>query len=403
MLCQSLADDTDPPNRRFAAAPTMTGWLKPAQEAFARAALHSPAGCALMAADQGGMVMVATTMKRRDFLGLAGAALISSPNISFAQTAPRKKLRIVVITNRYHEADGLMAAVCNQMKQSPNLSYPYKVVSPQAPSYPPPPQNSVSPRCLIDVKNKASDAAPAATMEIWCIDDLVNAKGDSTVKAKAMAAVTNYGAYPDGVIAFGTAGYPDIASNDGCATIGGTIFIHDAAKDVTGYQGGTWAWPNKPENMGALVPSKTPASFFSGVAGDQNMLKAIGLEMIAPQRAPAGVLQLICAPDAVGISSVNIPDLPANGASAAYCGIDTTAINLAKAKGATNITSVETTHGVIRSMWEDAPFIYVTAIPNRVCHFPDEASQIYGQEFPSSHNAGIALKYVIPNFVSAIA
>jgi hypothetical protein len=74
----------------------------------------------------------------------------------------------------------------------------------------------------------------------------------------------------------------------------------------------------------------------------------------------------------------------------------------AKQAGATNITSVETTHGVIRSMW-DKPFIYVTAIPNRLCHFPDEAQSIYAQEFPSSHNAGIALKYVIPYFVSAIA
>jgi hypothetical protein len=133
------------------------------------------------------------------------------------------------------------------------------------------------------------------------------------------------------------------------------------------------------------------------VAADQNILKAISLEMIAPQKNPASTLRLLIASDAVGISSVNIPT------GAPYCDIDTKAIGLAQAKGATNITSVETTHGVIRSKWPDAPFIYVTAIPNRVCHFPDEASQNYAQEFPSSHNAGIALKYVIPSFVSAIA
>jgi hypothetical protein len=75
----------------------------------------------------------------------------------------------------------------------------------------------------------------------------------------------------------------------------------------------------------------------------------------------------------------------------------------AQAAGATNITSVETTHGVIRSKWPDAAFIYVTAIPNRVCHFPDEAQKIYAQEFPSSHNAGVAFKHVMPYFVSAIA
>jgi hypothetical protein len=204
---------------------------------------------------------------------------------------------------------------------------------------------------------------------------------------------------PDGVIAFGTAGYPGLPSNDGCATIGGTIFIHDASNDVSGAHGGNWSWPGY---MGALVPSKTPASFFSSVAADQKTLDAISREMIAPQNHPAGVLQLLIAPDAVGISSVNIPG-GSPGSPPPYCVIDTNAIVQAQAAGATNITSVETTHGVIRSKWPDAPFIYVTAIPNRVCHFPDEASQKYAQEFPSSHNAGVALKHVIAYFVGAIA
>jgi hypothetical protein len=337
---------------------------------------------------------------RRVFLANAGAALISAPSVLRAQTS--KKLRIVVVANRYHEADGLMAAMTNQMKQNPYLSYPYQVVTSKDPAYPPPLQNSTEPRCLVDVRNATSGNAAVATMEIWCIDDLANVKGESAAKVAAMAAITKYGQVPDGVIAFGTAGYPGAASNNGCATIGGTIFIHDAAKDVDGAQDGNWAWPNKMEK---LIPSKTPASFFTNVASDQKMLDAIAGEMIPPPNRPAGFLQLLIASDGVGISSVNIPSLSGGGAGAAYCGIDTKAIGLAKAAGATNITSVETTHGVIRSMWEkdDPAFIYVTAIPNRVCHFPDEASSIYRQEFPSSHNAGIALKYVLPEFVKAIA
>jgi len=237
-------------------------------------------------------------------------------------------------------------------------------------------------------------------MEIWCIDDLAKTMGDSGSKVKAMDLITNYTnppSPPDGVVAFGTAGYPGPLSNDGCATIGGTIFIHDAAKEAPGVQRGTWSWPGYMEK---LVPSKTPPSFFTSVAADQKTLGAISLEMIAPQVHPAGVLQLLIAADAVGISSVNIPTGPN---APTYCDIDSRAIDLAKKAGATNITSVETTHGVIRSKWDKAPFIYVTAIPNRVCHFPDEASGKYAQEFPSSHNAGIALKYVMPYFVRAIA
>jgi hypothetical protein len=68
---------------------------------------------------------------------------------------------------------------------------------------------------------------------------------------------------------------------------GGTIFIHDAAKDVPGFQGGNWSWSG---HMDTLVPSKTPTSFFTSVAADQKTLGAISLEMIAPQVRPAGVL-----------------------------------------------------------------------------------------------------------------
>jgi len=330
-------------------------------------------------------------LNRRTFLATAGATLITGPMASRAQTNPSKTLRIVVVANRYHEADGLMAAVCNQMARSLNLSLPYNVVWPR----PFPPDLSVSqkPRCLIDIRKKPLDTDPSARMEIWCIDDLAETKGDSSAKESAMDKIANYGSAPDGVVAFGTAGYPGLPSNDGCATIGGTIFIHDASNDASGPHG-NWSWAGQ---MDTLVPSKTPASFFSSVAADQKMLNTISLEMIAPQNHAASVLQLIIASDAVGISSVNIPD------KAPYCDIDTNAIVLAQQKGAKNITSVETTHGVIRAKWPDAPFIYVTAIPNRVCHFPDEAQNNYAQEFPSSHNAGVALKHVMAYFVSAIA
>jgi hypothetical protein len=330
-------------------------------------------------------------LDRRAFLTAAGATLVAGPTGSFAQTSPGKPLRVVVVANRYHEADGLMAAVCNQMARGSYLSTPYSVIWPRAPKDPP--SDSDKPRCLVDVRKNPSDKAPSATMEIWCIDDLANTKGESGAKVTAMDKITAYGSTPDGVVAFGTAGYPGLASNDGCATIGGTIFIHDASNDADGIHG-NWSWPG---HMETLVPSKTPSSFFSSLAADQKTLNTISLEMIAPQNRPANVLQLIAAVDAVGISSVNIP------AGAQYCDIDTGAIAKAQAAGAKNVTSVETTHGVIRSKWPDASFIYVTAIPNRVCHFPDEAMSIYAQEFPSSHNAGVALKHVIPYFVAAIA
>ena len=119
-------------------------------------------------------------MKRREFLGLAGAVLIAAPEIAIAQPVPGKKLRVVVIANRNHEADGLMAAVCNQMRHNPNLSVPYNVDWPRPQTDPP--TDSGKPRCLIDVLKDPSGNAVSATMEIWCIDDLANTKGDSANK-----------------------------------------------------------------------------------------------------------------------------------------------------------------------------------------------------------------------------
>jgi hypothetical protein len=85
-----------------------------------------------------------------------------------------------------------------------------------------------------------------------------------------------------------------------------------------------------------------------------------------------------------------------------YALVDQKTVAAAQQAGATNVTSVETTHGVIRAQWPDTPFIYVTAIPNRIGHFPDEAQGNYPQEFASVHNAGIALNHIMPFFVAAV-
>lgn len=321
---------------------------------------------------------------RRAFLAAASATLIAGPMASRSKAATGSTLRIVVVANRYHEADGLMAALANQEAKSKSLSLAREVVFPRA--FPADLTLSSKPRCLIDIKNAPSDQDASATMEIWCIDDLAKINGSGS-KATAMKTITDYGPAPDGVVAFGTGAYPGDVSNDGCAAVGGTMFVHDASNGTAG----GWSWPS---HMETLVPSSIPASFYADVIGDKNMLSAISDEMIKPKNNPASDLQLIISADAVGISSLN--EHPP------YCEDDTAAIAKAQQAGAKSITSVETTHGIIRSMW-DAPFIYVTAIPNRLCHFADEASGIYAQEFPSSHNAGVALKHVIPYFAKAIS
>ena len=336
-------------------------------------------------------------MKRREFLSLLGVTLIGSPNVSLAQILPSnvgtKPLRIVVVANTYYEGDGLMAALCNRMPRNAKLGVPREIAWPRQV-----PQTDADiirkPRCLIDAH--AQSGKGSAVVEIWCLDDLMSATiphSASDNKANALNIITEYGSEPNGVVAFGTAGYPDDISYDGCATIGGTIFIHDAANDG-GPIHSNWTWPG---HMGVLVPSKTSAAFFANVLADQQTVLAINSEMLAVPVNPTSKPRVVIASDAVGISSVNIPK------GAEFAQVDLRAIAAARAKGATDITSVETTHGVIRAHWPETSFIYVTAIPNRVGHFQDEAQSNYPQEFASTHNAGIALNNVMPYFVEAIA
>jgi hypothetical protein len=339
-------------------------------------------------------------MKRRDFLGLFGATLIASPRVSLGQTpaAPPtpKQLRIVVVANTYYEGDGLMTALCNRMARNAYVDVPVDVLWPRLPTTTTLGDSDKKPRCRLTVRAPAGNAT--AMVEIWCLDDLMPSNivhGASDNKAAAMGIITAYGngTAPDGVVAFGTAGYPDDISYDGCASVGSTIFIRDAAHDG-GPLHSNWSWPN---NMGVLVPSKTPATFFRNVIIDPQTVLKINSQMLSVPVNPSSKPRLVIASDAVAISSVNIPS------GTEFGPVDLKAIAAAKAAGATNIASVETTHGVIRAQWTDAPFIFVTAIPNRVGHFSDEAGGNYPQEFASTHNAGIALNHVIPHFVGAIA
>src|ERR1700680_4326855 len=116
-------------------------------------------------------------MKRRDFLGLLGATLVSSPNVSLGQTpAPTtgtRPLRIVVVANTYYEGDGLMAVLCNRWARNTKLgvpgdmSWPRPVADLQAN---PPVQVDPRPRCRIVTQAQTGNAT--AAVEIWCLDDL---------------------------------------------------------------------------------------------------------------------------------------------------------------------------------------------------------------------------------------
>ncbi len=58
--------------------------------------------------------------------------------------------------------------------------------------------------------------------------------------------------------------------------------------------------------------------------------------------------------------------------------------------------AVETTHGLIR-VSSDAPFLFVSALPNRDGHLADEVHpRPYAQNTAAAHNAGVVVAGMLP-------
>ncbi len=323
-------------------------------------------------------------MRRREFLGGLGAA-IAIPHPARAQRLPETPRRILLIANIRDEAQALMDVLLDESARHPDLGAPTLLV----PRDVRPKRDSdvvVKPRCVIGAPKQGPQAA---AIEVWCLYDLMSemVNGSNTdEKGLALRKIFSLGKPADAVIGFGTGAFPSRDTRNGCVAVGGTVFLHDAKGG-----GSIWSWPHQMEK---LIPSKTPSSFYQALVNDRAVMDAIRARMqeapVNPARPPA----VIVSPDAVAVSSVNI------ASTADYALVDYTAVGFAQAAGVTEITSVETTHAVIRRYCADAPFIFVTGIPNRIGQFDKEAQ---GNNQRASRNAGVVASWILPTFLRAIS
>ena len=68
-----------------------------------------------------------------------------------------------------------------------------------------------------------------------------------------------------------------------------------------------------------------------------------------------------------------------------------------KAETGMELGSVETTHGVIRVSAADRPFIFISAIVDRLGYFDEDVvPKEFSQNFSGSFNAGIVTSWLIP-------
>jgi len=293
--------------------------------------------------------------------------------------------RILVIANKWWEADPLCAVlihdkarpkVFNNFKflQFPALRFPKLAGNDQRPADPIP-----IPRIIFN--------CDGAVVEVWCIEELVNpseSSSSSAEKARVLPGAINYGPPPDIVIAFGTAGSHSSLCVNGSVIVGTKTFIHDALENVSD-KTRLWTPPHKNQ----IIDSDLQSGLLGSL--DEQFRHIAEARFLTCPVQPANPPLMVVSESLVSLGVVNV--LNPND----YVWADEKAVKAFIAAHALGqIGSIETTHGVIRSA-SNAPFLYVSGIANAMALFDYQVrSRFYSQAFVASHNAAVAVAWLIP-------
>jgi hypothetical protein len=298
-------------------------------------------------------------------------------------------MRVLVVVNKWWECDPVMNVLLHAQATPPlpwptTLNQPHRRCNPKVPGKPNP---SPQPRAIFPL-------SPRTSVEVWCISDLLEHLPDtpqyqssSRQKMEVLPAILA-GGPPALVIAVGTAATPTGTSLNGSVVIGTQIFMHDAYP-LGSNPDSPWdsPWLDHP------IPFALTATQF-------RTLTAIS-EPVEPRLLPAPLNaashRLVCATyNAVAVASVNVTD------SDDYTWADSESLAAQLGADVRNPPgSVETTHGLIRVIADDAPFLFVSGITDRVGYFSSEVgARPYSQSFAAAHNAGVAVAWMLPKIDS---
>jgi hypothetical protein len=262
----------------------------------------------------------------------------------------------------------------------------------------PPAQSSVLPRAVY--------AFPGVSVEVWCLGDLLEDLPDRTRyqssterKAERLPRIFN-GRYPDLVVSVGTAGFPsDLPpenTENGTVVVGRRVFIYNHHPNGTNPFSN---WSHGPFNKvidSAVDPTKFAEYVTFAKPGD------VTTRFVRVPKNPAQAAAVLADPEGVSLGSVNVTDYGEYDAS------DQAARDTFNALGTgANAVSLETTHGLICSMYHQAapdpqpsavPFLFVSGITDRFLQFKTEVQPFdYAQNFAASHNMGVVVAWMIPN------
>lgn len=198
------------------------------------------------------------------------------------------------------------------------------------------------------------------------------------------------------IVAFGTAGCPDKISYNGSVVVGSNVFIHDGHKETE---------PNEYSRL-------REKDFFEKIIYPANtsyindLLNKINIELSNPNYQEFFTKRLLNLPlnpsipriyvnaNYTALSIVNVTNYKE------YALKDEEGIDVyKKSKIAEKLFSVETTHGLIRMISNNVPFIFVSAISDVVGNFETEMfPKQEAQNYSASFNGGVFLSWFI-NFL----
>ncbi len=325
--------------------------------------------------------------------GVLGIALFSAIGHAAPPAALEspKERRVVVIANTTAEADGLMA-VLNSTDVRP------KSLGPPRPAEQYVHQSSGHPPEGL----RGFYSTNGITVEFWCVWEL-KGSGESIdgtlnkVRELPNVIQPTGKVSPAMVVAFGTAAGHWDTSYNGSVVVGSAVLFH---------------------SLRALEDKEvTEALARRGVAEDQIIESPLGWDLLSskplsdllrdrraeieakfvkPPLNPAADAILLLSQNRLGLSSINV------SAARDYARADKETLDVARdamSKSATTfeVGGVETTHALIRAFTPaDAPFIYITAITNRLGYFPMELTpRRAAQHVAVINNAGVVAAYLV--------
>jgi hypothetical protein len=298
--------------------------------------------------------------------------------------------RVVIIANKTWEVDPLIGVLLHEKVRTTaftKFKFTHHPVLAQLQSLKPPqPDPTPQPRIEFQYEHLA--------VEVWCLQDVMNpavSSSSSLEKANKCPRIFSWKQTPPEVtIAFGTAAFPPGPCCNGNVVVGTRVFVHDPYPDALPKT--TW----KPPRHDVVIDSSVPDGFFREV--QESVRFAAENRFIVPPLRAATPPVILAGQGMVAMSVVNVTNYDD------YVWTDREAVKAFTEHASTyELASVETTHGLIRSLCGKGMFFYVSGIANEQGTFDLETvPRVYAQNFVAAHNAGVTVSYLIPELAAKL-